>query len=159
MACAPQQLLVGRGSDEAIDLLVRVFCRAGQDNVIHCPPTFGMYAVAARIQGAALRAVPLQAAAGFALDVEGILAAVDDNTKLVFVCSPNNPTANARARGAAGAAGCARSTAARCWWWMRPTSSSRLCRACVRAWMRCRTSPSCAPCPRRMAWPARAAAR
>ncbi|MGC4027383.1 MAG: histidinol-phosphate transaminase [Steroidobacteraceae bacterium] len=91
----PQQLLVGRGSDEAIDLLMRVFCRAGQDNVIHCPPTFGMYAVAARIQGAALRAVPLQAAKGFALDVEGILDSVDDNTKLVFVCSPNNPTANA----------------------------------------------------------------
>lgn len=90
-----EQLLVGRGSDEAIDLLLRVFCRAGQDNVIVCPPTFGMYAVAARIQGAALRLVPLRKDAGFALDVPAILAAVDDNTKLVFVCSPNNPTANA----------------------------------------------------------------
>jgi histidinol-phosphate aminotransferase len=89
------QLLVGRGSDEAIDLLLRVFCRAGEDNVIVCPPTFGMYAVAARIQGAALKVVPLRRDAGFALDVDAMLAAVDANTKLVFVCSPNNPTANA----------------------------------------------------------------
>ena len=50
-----EQLLVGRGSDEAIDLLLRVFCRAGEDNVIVCPPTFGMYGVAARIQGARCR--------------------------------------------------------------------------------------------------------
>jgi histidinol-phosphate aminotransferase len=92
-----EQLLVGRGSDEAIDLLLRVFCRAGKDNVIICPPTFGMYAVATRIQGAELRAVPLRADAGFALDVEALLAAVDENTKLVFACSPNNPTANATA--------------------------------------------------------------
>jgi histidinol-phosphate aminotransferase len=89
------QLLVGRGSDEAIDLLMRVFCHAGTDNVIVCPPTFGMYAVATRIQGAELRAVPLRREAGFALDIEALLAAVDENTKLVFVCSPNNPTANA----------------------------------------------------------------
>jgi histidinol-phosphate aminotransferase len=90
-----EQLLVGRGSDEAIDLLMRVFCRAGMDNIIHCPPTFGMFGVAARIQGAEVRAVPLRAEAGFALDESGVLAAVDANTKLVFVCSPNNPTANA----------------------------------------------------------------
>jgi histidinol-phosphate aminotransferase len=89
------QVLVGRGSDEAIDLLLRVFCRAGVDNVIICPPTFGMYAVAARIQGAEVRAVPLRADAGFSLDEAALLARVDDNTKLVFVCSPNNPTANA----------------------------------------------------------------
>ena len=89
------QLLVGRGSDEAIDLLMRVFCRAGVDNIIHCPPTFGMFAVAARIQGAEVRAVPLRADAGFGLDEAAVLAAVDENTKLVFVCSPNNPTANA----------------------------------------------------------------
>ena len=92
---SPSQLLVGRGSDEAIDLLCRVYCRAGVDNVIICPPTFGMYAVAARIQGAEVRTAPLKAAQGFGLDVEAILAQVDDNTKLVFVCSPNNPTANA----------------------------------------------------------------
>lgn len=89
------RVLVGRGSDEAIDLLMRVFCRAGQDNIILCPPTFGMYGVAARIQGAEVRAVPLLARAGFALDEAGILARVDENTRLVFVCTPNNPTANA----------------------------------------------------------------
>lgn len=91
---AREQVLVGRGSDEAIDLLLRVFCRAGVDNVIVCPPTFGMYGVAARIQGAEVRTVPLLAARGFALDVDGILARVDDATKLVFACTPNNPTAN-----------------------------------------------------------------
>lgn len=89
------QLLVGRGSDEAIDLLMRVFCRAGIDNVIISPPTFGMYGVAARIQGAEVRTVPLRADQGFALDEAAVLARVDDNTKLVFVCTPNNPTANA----------------------------------------------------------------
>jgi histidinol-phosphate aminotransferase len=91
----PTQLLVGRGSDEAIDLLCRVYCRADVDNVVICPPTFGMYGVAARIQGAEVRTAALDAARGFALDVEGISGRVDDNTKLVFVCSPNNPTANA----------------------------------------------------------------
>src|SRR5690606_27769263 len=64
----PTQLLAGRGSDEAIDLLLRVFCRGGIDNVIVCPPTFGMYGVAARIQGAEVRTVPLCAEAGFALN-------------------------------------------------------------------------------------------
>jgi histidinol-phosphate aminotransferase len=91
---AADHVLAGRGSDEAIDLLMRVYCRAGQDNVIICPPTFGMYGVAARIQGAEVRAVPLKADAGFALDEAALLSRVDDNTKLVFVCSPNNPTAN-----------------------------------------------------------------
>ncbi|HTQ36097.1 MAG TPA: histidinol-phosphate transaminase [Steroidobacteraceae bacterium] len=92
---SPGEVLVGRGSDEAIDLLMRVFCRAGQDNVIVCPPTFGMYAVAARIQGAEVRAVPLLVQQGFAIDEAALLARVDDNTKLVCLCSPNNPTANA----------------------------------------------------------------
>ncbi len=92
---SPAQLLVGRGSDEAIDLLMRVFCRAGVDNVIVCPPTFGMYGVAARIQGAEVRSVPLCAEEGFALNEAALLARVDAHTRLVFVCSPNNPTANA----------------------------------------------------------------
>jgi len=89
------QLLPGRGSDESIDLLVRGFCRAGVDNVVICPPTFGMYAVAARIQGAEVREVPLLPGRGFALDTESVLAACDANTKIVFLCSPNNPTGNA----------------------------------------------------------------
>jgi histidinol-phosphate aminotransferase len=91
------QLLPGRGSDESIDLLVRGFCRAGVDNVVICPPTFGMYAVAARIQGAEVREVPLLRDSGFALDTAGVLAACDANTKIIFLCSPNNPTGNAMA--------------------------------------------------------------
>lgn len=90
-----RNLLPGRGSDESIDLLTRGFCRAGIDNVVICPPTFGMYAVAARIQGAAVREVPLRRDDGYALDVARILAACDANTRLVFLCTPNNPTGNA----------------------------------------------------------------
>ena len=93
------QLLPGRGSDESIDLVVRGFCRAGVDNVILCPPTFGMYAVAARIQGAEIREVPLLRERGFALDIAGVLRACDARTRIVFLCSPNNPTGNALARG------------------------------------------------------------
>ena len=92
-----EKLLPGRGSDESIDLLVRGFCRAGVDNVVICPPTFGMYAVAARIQGAAVREVALLRESGFALDTKGVLQACDTNTKIVFLCSPNNPTGNAMA--------------------------------------------------------------
>ena len=87
---APDNVLVGRGSDEAIDLLVRAFCREGHDAVVTVPPTFGMYAVAARIQGAAVIEAPR--GDGFVLDVQAILAAVTEATKLVFVCTPNNPT-------------------------------------------------------------------
>ena len=83
------QLLVGRGSDEAIDLLVRAFCRAGRDAILIQPPTFGMYAVCARIQDAGVVEVPLRG--DFTLDVDAVLAAVSDAVKLVFVCTPNNP--------------------------------------------------------------------
>lgn len=87
---ATDQLLVGRGSDEGIDLLVRAFCRAGRDAVLISPPTFGMYAVCARIQGAAIREAPLRA--DFSLDVDAVLAAATPDVKLVFVCAPNNPS-------------------------------------------------------------------
>ena len=87
-----RQLLVGRGSDEAIDLLVRAFCRAGQDNVVITPPTFGCYKVAARIQGAGVIEVPL-VRDGFALAAEQVIAA-GKRAKIVFLCSPNNPTGN-----------------------------------------------------------------
>lgn len=90
----PEWLLVGRGSDEAIDLLVRSYCRAGHDAVIVCPPTFGMYGVAARIQGAELVEVPLQREAGYALDLPGVQQHLSEAVRLVFVCSPNNPTGN-----------------------------------------------------------------
>ncbi|MGH8148796.1 MAG: aminotransferase class I/II-fold pyridoxal phosphate-dependent enzyme, partial [Steroidobacteraceae bacterium] len=103
----PSEVLVGRGSDEAIDLLTRGFCRAGVDGVIDCPPTFGMYSVAARIQGADVLRVPLDAEHDFALDERAILERCTDphkrahtgkragTVKLVYVCSPNNPTGNA----------------------------------------------------------------
>ena len=87
-----RQLLVGRGSDEAIDLLVRAFCRAGQDNVVITPPTFGFYKVAAKIQGAGVLEVPL-VRDGFALDAGQVVAA-GRQAKIVFLCSPNNPTGN-----------------------------------------------------------------
>jgi histidinol-phosphate aminotransferase len=87
---APGAVLATRGSDDAIDLLVRAFCRAGQDAVLVCPPTFGMYAVAARLQGAEVIEVPLKR--NFAVDAEAIEAAVRPGVKLVFLCSPNNPT-------------------------------------------------------------------
>ncbi len=88
------RLLATRGSDEAIDLLVRAFCRAGRDAILVCPPTFGMYAVAARIQGACVCSVPLRAEEEFALDEEAVLAACTPQVKIVFLCSPNNPTGN-----------------------------------------------------------------
>ena len=90
----PESVLVGRGSDEAIDLLVRAFCRAGRDAVLVCPPTFGMYAVAARIQGAHVVTVALRADAGFALDERAVLERCTADVKVVFLCSPNNPTGN-----------------------------------------------------------------
>lgn len=85
----PDQLLIGRGSDEGIDLLVRAFCAAGRDAVLISPPTFGMYATCARVQGAAIVEAPLDAE--LKLDVGAVLAAMAPAVKLVFVCSPNNP--------------------------------------------------------------------
>jgi histidinol-phosphate aminotransferase len=91
---APEYVLVGRGSDEAIDLLTRAFCRAGRDAVLVCPPTFGMYSVSARIQGAEVITVPLRSDVAFSLDERAILERCTSNVKLVFLCSPNNPTGN-----------------------------------------------------------------
>jgi histidinol-phosphate aminotransferase len=92
------EVLVGRGSDEAIDLLVRAFCRAGTDSVVICPPTFGFYKVAARIQGAGVMEVPLQRD-GFVLDAAAVIDA-GRAAKIVFLCSPNNPTGNLLDEGA-----------------------------------------------------------
>lgn len=88
---AAEQILLGRGSDEAIDLLVRAFCRPGQDAVAIAPPTFGMYALCAAVQGAGLVTVPLFSPS-FGLPTEVLLKACRDGVKLVFLCSPNNPT-------------------------------------------------------------------
>ena len=87
-------LLATRGSDEAIDLLVRSYCSAGSDAVVICPPTFGMYAVAARVQGARVIEVPLRRDAGWSLDASAVRAHSAAGVKLVFLCSPNNPTGN-----------------------------------------------------------------
>ena len=90
----PQCLLASRGSDEAIDLLVRSYCRAGQDAILICPPTFGMYGVAARVQGAEVLSAPLQRESGYECDFTALRAQCTDKVKLVFLCSPNNPTGN-----------------------------------------------------------------
>lgn len=91
---SPSQVLLGRGSDEGIDLLVRAFCAAGQDRILVCPPTFGMYGVAAAIQGAGITEVPLDRSRGFALDAAAVASAWTPGLKIAFLCSPNNPTGN-----------------------------------------------------------------
>ena len=89
-----EQVLVTRGSDEGIDLLTRVFCRAGQDAILYSPPTFGMYRIAAQSQGAAIVALPRHADETFRLPEQALLDALhdDDRIRLVFLTSPNNPT-------------------------------------------------------------------
>lgn len=93
----PEQIFLGNGSDEAIDLLFRVFCRPGIDNVIIMLPTYGMYQVSAAINDVHVRHASLTD--GFELDATLIKKAIDEHTRLLFVCSPNNPTGNALERG------------------------------------------------------------
>lgn len=88
----PRNIFLGNGSDEAIDILFRSFCRPGVDNVILVPPTYGMYQVSANINDVAVQNVPLTAE--YQLNLEGIAEAINPNTKLIFICSPNNPTGN-----------------------------------------------------------------
>jgi histidinol-phosphate aminotransferase len=85
-----KNIFLGNGSDEAIDILIRAFCNPGKDNVIILPPTYGMYEVAAKINDVEIKAVNLLK--NYQPDMPGIKAAIDKNTKLIFVCSPNNPT-------------------------------------------------------------------
>lgn len=85
-------IFIGNGSDECIDILIRAFCEPGKDNIIICPPTYGMYEVSANINDVYIKKVPLTAE--FQLDLPAIEEAVDDNTKIIFICSPNNPTGN-----------------------------------------------------------------
>ncbi|MFC1226232.1 histidinol-phosphate transaminase [Pedobacter sp. BG31] len=87
-----ENTFLGNGSDEAIDLLFRAFCNPGKDNVIVLPPTYGMYEVSANINDVELRKVSLLP--DFQLDMEKIAETIDKNTKLIFICSPNNPTGN-----------------------------------------------------------------
>ena len=88
----PKHIFLGNGSDEAIDILFRSFCNPGVDNVILVPPTYGMYEVSANINDIAIKRVPLTE--DFQLNLEGIAEAIDDKTKLIFICSPNNPPGN-----------------------------------------------------------------
>ena len=88
-----EQILLGNGSDEVLDLIFRAFCEPGVDNVITLPPTYGMYKVLAEINNIKNREVLLTEE--FQLDVKSILKSVDEQTKLLFICSPNNPTGNA----------------------------------------------------------------
>lgn len=87
-----ENTFLGNGSDEAIDLLYRAFCEPGKDNVIILPPTYGMYEVSANINNVEVRKVNLLS--NFQLDLDGIAEAIDPNTKIIFICSPNNPTGN-----------------------------------------------------------------
>ena len=90
----PEQLLVTRGSDEGIDLLTRVFCRAGEDAILQCTPAFGMYRIAAQTQGASIISIPRLPEADFSMDIGKLLGTLKNNTqiKLVFLTTPNNPT-------------------------------------------------------------------
>ncbi|MEJ2128379.1 MAG: histidinol-phosphate transaminase [Woeseiaceae bacterium] len=90
--CSPEQLLVTRGTSEAIDLLIRVFCQAGRDSLVTTSPTFSMYEHYAVVQDAEVREVQTSPDSDFAVEPERILQACDNTTKLVFLCSPNNPT-------------------------------------------------------------------
>lgn len=88
----PEQIFLGNGSDEAIDLLFRMVCRPGQDSMLHLPPTYGMYEVSANLNEVALQAVQLTE--DYQIPVEEVLLNVKPTTKIIFICSPNNPTGN-----------------------------------------------------------------
>jgi histidinol-phosphate aminotransferase len=93
---APASIFLGNGSDEAIDLVIRAFCEPQQDNIVSIDPTYGMYKVCADINNIEYRKVLLTPS--FELDVESLLARTDDYTKIIFLCSPNNPTSNSFSR-------------------------------------------------------------
>ncbi|MGI8544671.1 MAG: histidinol-phosphate transaminase [Aridibacter sp.] len=92
------EIFIGNGSDEAIDLLFRIFCEPKKDNVLICPPTYGMYEVSAEINDVEFRKANLTSS--FELDLKAIENTIDANTKLLFICSPNNPTGNSLDRNA-----------------------------------------------------------
>ncbi len=88
----PSQIFLGNGSDEPIDLLIRACCDPGQHNIIIMPPTYGMYEVAAAINNVHIYKVPLTTS--FEIDTKKVLDSVDEQTRIIFICSPNNPTGN-----------------------------------------------------------------
>lgn len=89
---AAEQIFLGNGSDECIDLLYRAFCNPGKDNIIICPPTYGMYEVSANINDVEIRVAPLLD--DFQLNLAHLEQLIDANTKIIWLCSPNNPTGN-----------------------------------------------------------------
>jgi histidinol-phosphate aminotransferase len=89
---AVENIFLGNGSDECIDLLYRCFCNPGKDNIIICPPTYGMYEVSANINDVEIRKAPLME--DFQLDLIHLENLIDTSTKIIWVCSPNNPTGN-----------------------------------------------------------------
>lgn len=91
-----ENMFLGNGSDECIDIFLRGFCEPGVDNIIICPPTYGMYEVSANINNVKIKKVPLTR--DYQLNLPAIEEAIDDNTKLIFLCSPNNPTGNSLKR-------------------------------------------------------------
>jgi histidinol-phosphate aminotransferase len=93
-AIKQDELLITRGSDDGIDLLMRVFLRAGIDSILQCPPTFSMYAFYAQLQQATVINCPLPAKAGFDLSLDQLIASWTPNCKLILLCQPNNPTGN-----------------------------------------------------------------
>ncbi len=95
---APENVLATRGSTEAIDTLIRTFCRAYTDNIVVTPPTFDMYKVYADVQAVELNRVPLDETRDFAFDADAVIAAANEQSKLIFICSPNNPTGTMAAR-------------------------------------------------------------
>lgn len=90
----PENVFVGVGSDEAIDALIRCFCRPGHDRILVCPPTYGMYAVSAQVNDVSMVKVPLLPAPGFDVDTDAVLEAlnIEEEVKMVYLCSPGNPT-------------------------------------------------------------------
>ena len=90
--CRPTQIFLGNGSDEPIDLIIRLTCEPQEDNIIILPPTYGMYEVSASVNNIEIQKINLTL--DYQIDTEKILASINPKTKLVFVCSPNNPTGN-----------------------------------------------------------------
>ena len=152
---APGQLLAGRGSDEAIDLLVRALCPPGGGAIVITTPTFGMYAVSARLHGVRVVDVPLQETGSdgaYECDFDAVAREAEaTGARLVFLCSPGNPT-GARCRWRRSTRWL-RASNRRPWWsWMRPTASSRRRLRRRRCWPDAGILPSCGRCPRRMRW-------
>lgn len=87
-----ENIFIGNGSDEAIDLVIRAFCEPSKDKILIMPPTYGMYKVAAEINDVDIVEVPLTSS--FEIDINSVISAIDENVKIIFICSPNNPTGN-----------------------------------------------------------------